>query len=322
MQRRHVAAIGLACVASPAGALLAATGSTARTSPLGPSPRASGPLAASGGMAGGSATGTGTGPGVEAGSTGPGSLGRLQGPNGAPSAGQAGVPLPASLRLLTEEFPPINFSEGGVPRGLTVDLVQAIQQRLGQDLPIQVLPWARAFREAQEAMPTALFATARIPERESLFQWVGPVVQFRSTFYARANVPIATRNLDDARHASRVLVVRDWYTAQQLRTAGFRNLQTVSDPVQGIRMLMAGRAPLLAGERVSMPRTLELAGVKPAQLRELFSFAVNEGYIAFSLSTPKATVAAWQARLQDLKRDGTFQAIYKRWLPNEPLPRS
>lgn len=253
---------------------------------------------------------------------GPGDLDRLQSPNGAPSVGQTGTALPASLRLLTEEFPPINFSEGGVPRGLTVDLVQAIQQRLGQDLPIQVLPWARAFREAQESAPTALFATARIPERESLFQWVGPVVQFRSTFYARANVPVATRTLDDARHASRVLVVRDWYTAQQLRTAGFRNLQTVTDPVQGIRMLIAGRAPLLAGERVSMPRTLELARVKPTQLRELFSFAVNEGYIAFSLSTPKATVAAWQARLQELKRDGTFQTIYRRWLPNEPLPRS
>jgi polar amino acid transport system substrate-binding protein len=313
-----VAAIGLACLASPAGGLLAATGS-ARTGPLGPSPGASGPSAASGGPG----NGPGTPSGADSGA--PGDLGRIQGPHGAPSAGQAGqtgLVLPASLRLLTEEFPPINFSEGGVPRGLTVDLVQAIQQRLGQDLPIQVLPWARAFREAQESAPTALFATARIPERESLFQWVGPVVQFRSTFYARANVPVATRTLDDARHASRVLVVRDWYTAQQLRTAGFRNLQTVTDPVQGIRMLMAGRAPLMAGERVSMPRTLELARVKPTQLRELFSFAVNEGYIAFSLSTPKATVAAWQARLQELKRDGTFQAIYRRWLPNEPLPRS
>lgn len=278
MQRRHVAAMGLACLATPAASLMAATGRP--------------------GSAGGHA----------------GTVGR------ASEAGPVGIgPLPASLRLLTEEFPPINFSENGKPRGLTVEIVQAIQQRLGQDLPIEVLPWARAFREAQERTPTALFATARIPEREALFQWVGPLVQFRSTVYARAGVPVQTRTLDDARHASRILVVRDWYTAQQLRTEGFRNLQTVSDPVQGVRMLMAGRAPLLAGERVSMPRTLALAGVKSSQIRELFSFAVNDGYIAFSLSTPKATVAAWQARLQELKRDGTFQAIYKRWLPNEPL---
>lgn len=272
MQRRHVAAMGLAGLASPAACLMAATGGPART--------------------------------------------------GAPgaSASSAVPALPASLRLLTEEFPPINFSENGKPRGLTVEIVQAIQQRLGQDLPIEVLPWARAFREAQDTSPTALFATARIPERESLFQWVGPLVQFHSTVYARAGIPVQTRTLEDARNASRVLVVRDWYTAQQLRTAGFRNLQTVVDPVQGVRMLMAGRAPLLAGERVSMPRTLALAGVKPSQIRELFSFAVNDGYIAFSLSTPKATVEAWQARLQELKRDGTFQAIYRRWLPNEPLP--
>ncbi|ALV07431.1 substrate-binding periplasmic protein [Roseateles depolymerans] len=302
MQRRHVAAMGLACLASPAASLMAATGGNGSSGGSGNISRGSGMSSFSGASTSGSASGHAVTPGS---ASGPGAVDLAS--------------MPASLRLLTEEFPPINFSENGRPRGLTVEIVQAIQQRLGQDLPIEVLPWARAFREAQEQTPTALFATARIPERESLFQWVGPLVQFRSTFYARSGVPVQTRTLDDARHASRILVVRDWYTAQQLRTQGFRNLQTVSDPVQGVRMLMAGRAPLLAGERVSMPQTLALAGVKPSQIRELFSFAVNDGYIAFSLSTPKATVTAWQARLQELKRDGTFQAIYKRWLPNEPL---
>lgn len=304
MQRRHVAAMGLACLASPAASLMAATGGNSGKSDSNSGP---GSISRSSGMSGISGAST---PDSASG----------HGAATVSASGPAAIDIasmPASLRLLTEEFPPINFSENGKPRGLTVEIVQAIQQRLGQDLPIEVLPWARAFREAQDRAPTALFATARIPEREALFQWVGPLVQFRSTVYARAGVPVHARTLDEARHASRILVVRDWYTAQQLRTAGFRNLQTVSDPVQGVRMLMAGRAPLLAGERVSMPRTLALAGVKPSQIRELFSFAVNDGYIAFSLSTPKATVAAWQARLQELKRDGTFQAIYKRWLPNE-----
>jgi len=232
----------------------------------------------------------------------------------------AHVAVPASLRLLTEEFPPINFSQGGQPSGFSVEIVQAIQQRLGQALPIEVMPWARAFREAQTPAPTALFATARIPEREALFQWVGPLVQFRSTFYARAGSNHRLHALEQARRASRVLVVRDWYTAQQLTSAGFKNLHPVSDPVQGLRMLLAGRAPLFAAERVSMPRILQQAGLAASQVREVFGFAVSEGYIAFSRSTPRSTVAAWQAQLHELRRDGTFQAIHKRWLPQEPLP--
>lgn len=242
-------------------------------------------------------------------------LGGLGGP---PSAG---APLPVSLRLLSEEFPPINFSEAGQARGLSIDIVQAIQKRLGQSLPIEFMPWARAFREAQEGAPTALFSMARIPEREKLFQWVGPIVSFQSTFYARKGHRIRVRSLAEARRTPKVLVVRDWYTAAQLQSAGFRNLQQISDPIQGVRMLAAGRAPLFAAEKLSMPETLARAGVPRDEVEEVFSFASSEGYIAFSRSTPMGTIHAWQSQLNELKRDGTFQAIYKRWLPNDAPPR-
>ncbi|WP_343630334.1 transporter substrate-binding domain-containing protein [Roseateles sp.] len=240
-------------------------------------------------------------------------------PGIAQSAGHGAVP--ASLRLLSEEFPPVNFSEGGQARGLSVDIVQAIQQRLGQALPIEFMPWARAFREAQDSQPTALFATARIPERESLFHWVGPIVQFQSTFYARADSRLRLHSLEQAKRMPKVLVVRDWYTLVQLQTAGFRNLQQISDPVQGVRMLAAGRAPLFAAEKLTMPRTLAQAGIRPNAVKELFSFASSEGYIAFSKSTPASTVAAWQAQLAELKRDGTFATIQKRWFPTDTTSR-
>ncbi|WP_067067224.1 substrate-binding periplasmic protein [Roseateles chitosanitabidus] len=240
-------------------------------------------------------------------------------PGMAPSAGPAQVP--ASLRLLSEEFPPVNFSEGGHPRGLAVDIVQAIQQRLGQSLPIEFMPWARAFREAQDNQPTALFATARIPEREALFQWVGPIVQFQSTFYARADSRLRLRSLEEARRLQKVLVVRDWYTLVQLQSAGFHNLQQISDPVQGVRMLQAGRAPVFAAERITMPQTLAQAGLSPKAVKALFSFASSDGYIAFSRSTPASTVAAWQAQLAELKRDGSFAALHKRWFPTDTASR-
>ncbi len=98
-----------------------------------------------------------------------------------PATASSGGTPSASLRLLSEEFPPINFTEAGQPRGLSVDIVQAIQKRLGQSLPIEFMPWARAFREAQDGPPAALFAMARIPSAK-LFQWVGPIVTFQSTF--------------------------------------------------------------------------------------------------------------------------------------------
>ena len=52
---------------------------------------------------------------------------------------------PTTLQLLTEELPPLNFTEGDEIRGLSVDLVREIQRRLGKDYPIQVVPWARGY---------------------------------------------------------------------------------------------------------------------------------------------------------------------------------
>lgn len=230
------------------------------------------------------------------------------------------APPDAPLRLLSEEFPPINFTEGGRPSGLAVEVVQAVLKRLGQTRDIEFQPWARAYREAQGREPMALFAAARIPERERLFQWAGPIVTFYSSFYARAGAERLKR-LDDARQAGDVLVVRDWYTAQQLMSEGFHNLRYVTDPTQGLRMLLAGRAPLFASERISMQGALAAAGVDPAALEEVYTFASSDGYIAFSPGTPKRVVTAWQREIDAMKRDGSFQAIYKRWLPQDLPPR-
>jgi polar amino acid transport system substrate-binding protein len=233
------------------------------------------------------------------------------------SAASAAGSVP--LRLLSEEFPPINFTEAGQPSGLAVEIVQQVQQRLGQALPIEFLPWARAYREAQGSQPVALFSAARIPEREKMFQWAGPIVTFYSSFYGRAGAE-RLRRFEDARRAE-VLVVRGWYTAQQLASEGFTKLRYVSDPGQGLRMLLAGRAPLLASERISMTGALQSAGIEPDALAEVYTYASSDGYIAFSPGTPKRVVSAWQREIDAMKRDGSFQAIYKRWLPQDNPPR-
>jgi polar amino acid transport system substrate-binding protein len=229
----------------------------------------------------------------------------------------------AELRLLTEEFPPLSFTEQGQPRGMVVEIVQEIQRRQGTKLAIEFLPWARAFRDAKGAGEVALFSMARTPEREKQFKWVGPIVTFYSSIYAPAQDGMRLRSLDDAKRASAVLVVRDWFTAEELKTLGFKNLESVTEPVTAIKMLLAKRAPFFATERLSMPDILAKAGIPASSLEIVYSYASSEGYIAFSLDTPDATVKAWAEQLRGMKRDGSFLRIYKRWLPkdNPPLDR-
>jgi len=224
------------------------------------------------------------------------------------------------LRLLTEDFPPVNFQQDGVVKGLSVEIVQEIERRLGLKDEITLMPWSRALREVQGPGRVALFAMARTPAREKLFKWVGPIVTFYSSLYAPARGGLRLRSMDDAKRAESVLVVRDWYTSEQLATMGFRNLVPVADPVTGIRMLLAGRATLFATERLSMPQTMAQAGIPEESLEIVYSFASSEGYIAFSHETPDSLVQLWNDKLREMKRDGSFRTIYKRWLPNDAPP--
>jgi len=52
----------------------------------------------------------------------------------------------AELTILTENLPPLNYVKDGVLMGSSVEIVQEIQRRIGSKEPIQVFPWARAYR--------------------------------------------------------------------------------------------------------------------------------------------------------------------------------
>jgi len=146
------------------------------------------------------------------------------------------------------------------------------------------------------------------------------VVTFYSAIYAPAQGGLRLRSLEDAKRFESVLVVRDWFTAEELTTLGFKNLVPVSDPVTALRMLLAKRAPLFATERQSMPGITAQAGLPESSLEAVYTYASSQGYIAFSKDTPDALVKAWAQQLEAMKRDGSFAAIYKRWLPNDQPP--
>lgn len=233
------------------------------------------------------------------------------------SAKAEGLP---TLNILTEDNPPLTFSQNGEPAGLVVEVVQEIQSRVGNHDPIAVIPWARGYRLAQTQENTVLFITNRIGEREHLFKWVGPVTTTLGSFFVRSDSKLKLVSLDDARKLGQILVVRDWYLQLMLSAQGFSNLNAIATPKQMVSMLMHGRAEVITSENTAMPTQLKQLGYQAADVRKAYTFSHTSGYIAFSTKTSDAVVRVWQQALDDMKRDGSFAAIYRRWLPGEPIP--
>ena len=225
------------------------------------------------------------------------------------------------LQLLTEENPPLNFSQNGQAKGLSIDVVREIQRRVGNTDTIEVQPWARAYRTASTVPNVALFGTARTTVREELFQWVGPVATAVASLYSKRGAGLHIASLEDAKAVSRILVVWDFYTHQLLQKLGFTNLELVSKPETMVKMAVNGRAPLMFVGNLTLPDLLARADAKPEDVERVFTVTSIQTYIAFSLGTPRDVVANWQAALDSMKRDGSYATIYARWLPGETPTR-
>jgi len=226
----------------------------------------------------------------------------------------------AELQLYTEENPPLNFSRDGQADGLSVAAVRELLRRTGDSGTIQMVPWARGYMRAQGRANVGLFITVRTPEREALFQWVGPLVSTTTSFYARSGSGLHIDSLDDARQVAVIGVPRDWYSQQFLEAEGFDNLYLASKPHGMLEMLLRRRIPLMVYEDQLLPSLVAELGGSMVQLERHYSFMQSSSYIVFSLQTDARLVQRWQAALDDMRNDGSLARLHEQWLPNVALP--
>lgn len=219
-----------------------------------------------------------------------------------------------ALTLLTEDNPPGNYLKNGRPAGFVVDIVAQLLLRLKRSDPIRVVPWARGYNQALTQPNTVLFSTTRLPYRETLFHWVGPVYTQRWGFYAVRTSNMRIDSLDAARAVRAIGTYHNDAKEQYLMRRGFANLISANKNTSNVRHLMQGRIDLWVSSDLNMPHIARQAGVDPDRLTCLLAFKSVDNYIAFSLSTSEKTVAAWQTALDALKADGSYDAILRRHL--------
>jgi len=224
-----------------------------------------------------------------------------------------------ALQIVGTDVPPLIYQHQGRVQGFCVDLVQALQQRLKDDAPIQLLPWPRVIAMAQASADVLLVCPKRTREREDRFLWVGPLYTSRTFFYVRADSPVRLRSLEQARTLSGVLLPRASYSYEWLQAQGFDNLKPIGGTgINPLRMLIAGREPALVLEDTQLQALLDDAGLPPSSVRPALLALVADGYLAFTPSTPQARVQAWQRQLNEMKQDGSFVALHQRWFGKRP----
>ncbi|HSB31613.1 MAG TPA: transporter substrate-binding domain-containing protein [Candidatus Sulfobium mesophilum] len=226
---------------------------------------------------------------------------------------------PGIINLMTEEYPPITFMKDGKVTGFVTDIVREISSRQGIQDNISLTSWDEAYKVALSNPNVVLFSVEKTDEREKLFQWVGPVGKNSAIFYAKKGSGIRMNSIDDARKVAAIATTSNWFTEQDLKSRGFTNLVSSPIPTDNVRKLMNQEVELSVFTDITVSQIVKNAGYSMYDMEPVFTLSNTYFYIAMSLGTPPEMVKKWQTILDEMKKDGTFEKIYRSYLPNTDM---
>ena len=214
------------------------------------------------------------------------------------------------LTYITEQFPPFNFQVDGKLQGISVDLLEKVWQRMGEDLNrsiIQVLPWTQGYKKTLKEDNTVLFTAGRIPEREQLFKWAGPIGSSWYVLLTKMDMDINIYDAEDLKKI-KIAAVEDDLAVQMLLDHGVKKddliIETTSEPI--VEMLKNGSIDAWAYNDLTAIWQLQQLGENASDYRVAYVFGSSDGYLAFNKDVPDSLVQSFQEAINYIKtRNGS-----------------
>ena len=224
----------------------------------------------------------------------------------------------APINLLTENFPPYNmaadgknYARDGNIQGIAADIVREMFERAGIDYTLTLrFPWERVYQTALETPGYGAFVMARLPEREALFKWVGPIGPDDWVLLARADSTINITSLEQARHY-KVGAYKGDAIADHLQAQGLEPSLALRDQTN-VEKLQSGEIDLWATGDPAGRYLARQQGV--TGLKRVLRFDDAQLFLALNRETADEIVARLQAALEQMRADGAVDAIMGRYL--------
>jgi len=212
------------------------------------------------------------------------------------------------------EYPPFCITKDGKVTGFATEIVREAMKRLQVSYNIKSLPWKRVYSYLLEEPVMAVMCT-RSTHRENLFKWAGPVVTSRLVFFAKKDSKIEIKSLEDAKKVDSIGLVQGYAVERHLLQKGFTNIDSITGGARTNPLkLMEGRITLWAHEDLTGIYNAKLQGINPEDMKIVYVIKEQHKYIPFSKQVPDEVVQKWQDVLDEMKQDGTFEKILKKWM--------
>ncbi|MDP3813624.1 ABC transporter substrate-binding protein [Pseudomonas sp.] len=235
-------------------------------------------------------------------------------------AGSAQAEVPANYRmvLLTENFPPYNMSINGKNfaqedniDGIAVDIIREMFKRAGIQYNMTLrFPWDRIYKLALEKPGYGVFVTARLPEREALFKWVGPIGPDDWVLLGKSDSPISLSSLEEAKQY-KVGAYKGDAIAEYLVEKGLQPITALRDQ-ENAKKLMAGQIDLWASGDPAGRYLAKQEGI--TGLKTILRFDSAQLYLALNKEVPDEVVQKLQSALDKMRSEGLVDDILNNYL--------
>ncbi len=218
-----------------------------------------------------------------------------------------------ALTFVTEQYPPFNYAEKGRLEGIAVYLLEEMMQKAGLDFrkdEIRLTSWTAAWRTALKRKNTVLFSVTRTPEREKLFQWVGPIAPTKIVLIARKDRALQVNAFDDLKRL-KIAVLKDDIGEQLLAKGGIKGKSVLvrKKAEDAIRLLETGKIDAWAYEETAGLWLIKHLSADPGNYEGVYRLHEGELHYAVSRGTPAEIVRKLQRALDDLKGEKTREGF-------------
>ncbi|WP_022943309.1 substrate-binding periplasmic protein [Psychromonas hadalis] len=208
------------------------------------------------------------------------------------------------IEILTEAYPPYNFLEGGLLKGISVDLLVAATYKMQAPVKrqeIKLQPWARVYRQALNGTHVMLFSTTRSAERENKFKWVGPIISTRIVAFAKKNSNITISSMESLKDYE-VGVIRNDIGDQLITATVPKNkIQRASNADSLVRKLSIGRIQLWIYEENVARWFIKKNDFENDEFVVVYILEESELYYAFSKDVSDVVIDKLQKALEQVK---------------------
>ena len=219
-----------------------------------------------------------------------------------------------TIKVVTEELPPYNYIENKEIKGISTAIVREVLKRSDIDATFKIYPWPRAYKMALNLPNILIYSIAKSEQREKLFQWVRPIINYSVYLYALKNSNVEVSNLEEAKKY-RIGVINEDISSQYLLKNGFekdKQLIVFFDREKMVQDLFNNKLDFVCLGELVASSIIRNSGpsCNPEYVRKVFRLDLGRKlYMAFSRWTDKSLVSRCQNVFDQMVKDGTYDRL-------------